>query len=129
VRLFTPWLPVNAPEASWMRCTMHGRWFLNAGHSMPEASRVGSNSQVIEEFEKVWLVEIPRKQLLVSSKRLRTSFQYLASCAPLCWLLTCHLYLTFAQWIRQAIKFIENELNFAQRSFSIHIANNSRSYC
>jgi hypothetical protein len=31
-----------------MTCAMHGMWFLNAGHSIPEASSVNCSSHVIE---------------------------------------------------------------------------------
>jgi len=39
VQPFTPRLLMNAPKASCVTCTMHSMWFLNAGHSILEASR------------------------------------------------------------------------------------------
>jgi len=40
VWLFTTGLLINAPKASCMMCPIQGRWFLNAGHSIPESSSV-----------------------------------------------------------------------------------------
>jgi hypothetical protein len=39
---------MNAPKASYMTLAMHGMWFFNAGHSIPEASSIDCSSHVIE---------------------------------------------------------------------------------
>ena len=44
----SPKLLIDARKASWMMCTMHHLWFLNAGHPIPEASIVVYSSWVIE---------------------------------------------------------------------------------
>jgi len=59
---------MDAPKASWMTCPMHGIWFLNAGHSIPEASSVDSSSRVIEQFEEALSIVIPSKRPSVSSQ-------------------------------------------------------------
>jgi len=56
----------NAPNASCMMCAMHGRWFLNAGHSILKASRVYCSSRVIDSFEEGLYVLIPSKTPSVS---------------------------------------------------------------
>jgi len=48
VQPFTPRLLMNAPKASCMTCAMHGMWFPNAGHLIPEALSVDCRLQVIE---------------------------------------------------------------------------------
>jgi len=48
VRPLTPRRLMNAPESSCMTCAMWRIWFLNAGHSIPEASSVDCSSRVIE---------------------------------------------------------------------------------
>jgi len=90
VRQFTPRLLSNAPIASWMTCAMHGLWFLNAGHSIPEASRIDCDSQVIELIEEVSSVVIPSHRLSVSSKWSRTCFKCTTSCTLVGWPLTVH---------------------------------------
>jgi len=90
VRPFTPRLLVNAPKASFMMCATHGMWFLNAGRSIPEASWVHCNPQLVEEFEEALSVVIPCQQLLVRSKRSTRSFTCTASLVPVCLWLTKH---------------------------------------
>jgi len=114
VRPITPRLLMNAPNASCMPCAMHGVWFLNAGHSIPEASSVDYGSRVIEKFEEALSVVIPSKRPSVSSKRSSTSFNCIASLALVCWPLTYHPELAFEMGIVQAINLIESELNFTQ---------------
>jgi len=58
---------MNAPWASCMTRAMHGVWFLNAGHSIPKASRVDCSSQVSQWFKWMLLVIIPRNWRSVSS--------------------------------------------------------------
>jgi len=71
---FTLNLLMNAPKASWKTCPMHGMWFLNAGHSIPVASRVNYRSRVIDSFEEAISVVITSKWPLVSGKQSRASF-------------------------------------------------------
>jgi hypothetical protein len=82
VRPFTPRLLMDAPEAGWMICARHGMWFLKAGHSIPEASRVDSNARVIKSFEEALSAVIPIKWPVVRSIRSRISFKCSATCAP-----------------------------------------------
>jgi len=95
VRPLTPRLLMNAPKAGCMTCAKHGMWFLNVGHTMPEASRVVHNLPVFEKFEVVLSAVIPSKRLSVSSKRSRTSFKCPASCTPVCWQLICNPWWVF----------------------------------
>jgi len=81
---------MNAPKASCMMCAIHGIWFLNAGHSIPEASSVDCSSRNIESLEEALSVVITSKWPSVSSKQSRTSFQCTASLAPVCWPVTDH---------------------------------------
>jgi len=48
VQPFTHRLRMNAPRASCMTCAVHGMWFLDAGHSIPEVSTVDWSLPVIE---------------------------------------------------------------------------------
>jgi len=112
VRPLSPRLLMNAPEASCMMCAMHGMWFLNAGHSIPEASSVNSSSCVIESFEEAISVSIQRKRPSVSSKQSRTSLKCMASLASVCWPLTYHPGLACEMWKGQAINHIKRESNF-----------------
>ena len=95
MRPFTLSLLMNAPKASCMTCALHGMWFLNGGHSIPEDSRVDCSSQVIEKFEEALWVVIPSKWQSVSSKWSRSSLKCTASAAPVCWPLTYHPWLAF----------------------------------
>jgi len=45
---FTPRLLTNTPQASWMTCAMHDMWFVNAGHTILEASKVNCNMGIME---------------------------------------------------------------------------------
>jgi len=81
---------MNSPKASCMTCAMHCMWFLNAGHSIPEASSVDCSSRVMEYFWEALSVIIPRKRQSVISNQLSTSFKCMASLAPVCWPLTYH---------------------------------------
>jgi len=114
VRPSTLILLMNAPKANCMMCAMQGMWFLNGGHSIPEASSVDCSSRVIEWFEEALSVVIPSKRLSVSSKPSRTSFKCMASRAPVCWLLTYHPWLAIKTWEEQAINHIEREMNLTQ---------------
>ena len=95
VRLLTPRPLMNASEASWMMCAMHGMWVLDAGHMILEASWAGCNSWVMDQFEKALSVLTPSKRPSVSSNPSRTSFKCMASLTPLCWPLTYYPYLAF----------------------------------
>jgi hypothetical protein len=86
---------MNAPKASYMTCAMDGMWFLNAGHSIPEASRVDCSMHVIKEFEGALSVVIPSKQPSVSSTRSSRAFKYIANRAPVCEPLTYHSEIDF----------------------------------
>jgi len=88
VQPFTLRLLKNAPKASWMACAMHGVWFLNAGQSIPEASRIDCHSLVIEWYEEPWSVAVPSKWPSVSSKRSKTSLKCTACLDSVCWPLT-----------------------------------------
>jgi len=72
---FTLRLLMNAPKASCMTCAMHGMWFLNASHSIQEASSVDCSLRIIEKFEGALSVVIPSKRPSVSSKQSSTSFK------------------------------------------------------
>ena len=60
-KLFTPRLLMNAPNASWLTCAIHGMWFHNPGHRILEAWSIDCSSQVIEEFDEALSVAIPSK--------------------------------------------------------------------
>jgi len=129
VRPLSSRLLSNAPEASCMTCAMQGMWFLNPGHSIPEASSVDCSSRVLGWFEEAVSVVIPNKPPSVSSKQSRMSFKCSASLAPVCWLLTYHPYLASERWKEQVINLIEHGLNFTQCPISIDIVCNDRRYC
>jgi len=104
---FTPRLLKNAPEASSMMCAMHGMRYLNAGHSIPEASSVYCISSVIELFDEAFSVVIPSNWPSVSSKRSCASFKCMASLA-LVWLpLIFHHWLVFKIRKEYAINLIK----------------------
>jgi len=128
LRPFTLCLLMNAPKASCMMCAMQGMWFLNAGHSISEASSVDCSSCVIELFEEALSLVIPSKWLSVSSKRSSTSFKCTAGLAPVCWPLTNHRWLACETGTEQAMNLIERELNFTQCPISIYIVSNNRRY-
>jgi hypothetical protein len=124
----TPRLLRNAPKASWMTCAMHGMWFLNAGHSIPQSSSVDYSSCVIEWFEKALSVVSPSKQPLVSSNQSWTSFNCAARRGPFCGPLTNHPELAVKTGKAQAINLIKSELYFTQCPVSIHIVSNGQLY-
>jgi len=111
VQPFTPKLLINALKASCMTCTMQSMWFLNAGHSIPEASSVDCSSCIIEWFEVASSVVIPSKWQSVSSEWYSTFFKCMAILAALCWLLTYHPWFAFETGTEQAINLIESEFN------------------
>jgi len=117
-----------APKARCMTCAMEGMWFLDAGHSIPEASRGDCSSRVIEWFEEALSVIIPSKWPLLSPKPSRMAFKCMASLAPVCWPFTYHPWLAFERWEEQVINLVEQELNFTQCPSSIHIVSNVRHY-
>jgi hypothetical protein len=61
---------------------MHRKWFLDAGHSIPEASNDDCSSHVIELFEEALSVVIPSRRPAVSLKLSSTFFKCTASFAP-----------------------------------------------
>jgi hypothetical protein len=82
-------------------------WFLNAGHSIPQASSIDCSSCVIKEFEEALSVIIRSIELPVSAKRSRMSFKCTASVAPICWPLTYDPKLAFIMGQQQAINLFE----------------------
>jgi len=80
----------TAPNARCMLCAMHGMWFLNAGHSIPEASSGDCSSRVIMLFEEALSVVIPSTQPAVSLKQSSTFFKCTGCHAPVCWPLRYH---------------------------------------
>jgi len=79
-----------ALKASCMTCSMHAKWFLNAGPSIPQASSIDWSSGVVEYFEVALSVVIPSKRPSVSPKQSSKSFECTASLAPVGWPLTNH---------------------------------------
>jgi hypothetical protein len=128
LRHYTPWLRMNAPTASGMTCTVHGMWFLNAGHSILESSSVDYSLQVIELFQEVWSVVIPSKQPSVSSKQSSMPFKCTASLPSVCLPLTYHPVLAFETRIEQAMNLIESKLYFRQCMILILIVISDRRY-
>jgi len=86
---------MNTSKASCMTCAMHGMWFHNAGHLIPEASSVNTSLRGIEYFDEALSVLIPSKVLAVSLKGSSTSFKFTVSLAPVCRPLTNHPELAF----------------------------------
>jgi len=80
----------NAPIAGCMMCAMYGMWFLNAGNSIPETSRLNCSSRVLESFDEALSVWIQIKRPSVSLTRSRTSSKCTANLVPVCWSLTYH---------------------------------------
>jgi len=113
VWLVTLRLLMNAPKASWMTCAIQGIWFLNAGHTMWKATRVDCSSWVIEKFEEALSVVFASKWPSVSSKWSCTSFNWMASLAPVCWHLTYHPKVAFQIGKALAINLIQSELYFS----------------
>jgi len=128
VQSFTLKLLMYAPKAGCMTYAMHGISFLNAGHSIPEASCVDCSSRVIKYFNEALSVIIPSKSPLVSSKWSSTSFKCTANLAPVCWPLTYRPQLAFERGKEQAINLIKSQLNFTQCPIPIHIQSNDQGY-
>jgi len=125
---FTLTLHMNAPKASWMTCAMHGIWFLNAGHTIPEASRVDCDSWVLQKFEEELVVVIPSKLPSVSLNWSKTFLTPTASLAAVCWPLTYHTHFVFKILKELAINLIQCGLCFSQCPISIHIVINDWQY-
>jgi len=121
VRPGTTRLLMNAPIAGWMTCAMYGMWFLNAGHSISEASSVDSSSRVIEWLNEALSVIISHNRPSVNSKRSSTSFKCTTSPAAVCWLFSFHTELANKTGNEQAINLIESKFYFTQCAISIHI--------
>jgi len=78
-----------------MTCALHGMWFLNAGYTIPDVSRVDCSSVVTGMIEEALSVEIRNKWLSVSSTGCSTSFKCTAKLAHIYWPLTDQPELTF----------------------------------
>jgi len=128
VQPFTRRVLMNAPKARWMTCAVHGMWFLNAGHSIPAASRVVCSLRLMEEFEEALSVEFPSKQSSVSSEQWKTSFKYPASRAHVCWPFTCHPQWAYEIEKKWAINLFERQLYFSQSPMFIPIIGNDWCY-
>jgi len=124
----TPRVLMNAPKASWTTCAMHCMWFLIAGHLIPDASGVDWRFRVFEWFEEALSVVIPSERALVSSKWSRTSFQCMASLAPVGWPLTYQSQWAFEIGKEQAINLVQCKLYFSQCPILIHIICNDWCY-
>jgi len=122
---FTPRLLKNAPKDSCMTFAVHGMWFLNAGHSIPESSRVACSSRVIELSGEALLVQIGSKRPSVSSNRLKTFLKCAASIAPVWLPSTCHPELASETGKEQTINHIGTELYFMQCTISQYIVSNA----
>jgi hypothetical protein len=125
---FTPKLLMNAPNASWVTCAIHGMWLCKAGHSIPEGSSDDCSSWVIEQFDEALSVVMASKRPLVSSKLSRTSFKCMASLAPVCWPLTYDCQLAFVIGKEVVINLIERKLHITQCPNLFHIVSNDWRY-
>jgi len=120
-RPFTLPLLLNPPKPSCMMCPIHGMWFFNAGHLMPEGSRVDCSSWVIEQFEEALPEVIPSKRPSVGWQRSRTTLKCTACLAPVCYPLTYHPKFGFGVGPELEIKLIDSELYFSQCPIMLHI--------
>jgi len=127
-RPFTSRLLINPSKASYMTRPMHGMWFLNAGHSIPEAPRVDCSSQVIEWFEEALSVVIHSKRWSICYRQSLTSVTHMASLAAVCRPLTYHPEVAFKKVKAEAINLIESELYFSQCPMLIPIVTNDWCY-
>jgi hypothetical protein len=118
----------NAPQASWMTCSMPERWFLTAGEMIPGASRIDCNLQHYISVVEVSSVVIRSTFPLVSLQWSRNALKCMASHAPVCWPSTCHPYFTFEHGKEQATNLMEIDMYMSQCPMSIHNVSNVRRY-
>jgi len=87
---FTPRQFMNAYIASWMALATHAIWFLSVGDFIPKALRADCIVWFIEAYQDVLCFVISITWLSVRSRRSRSSFNYPAGHAPVCWPLPCN---------------------------------------
>jgi len=119
---------MNAHNASWTLCAIHGMQILIADDSILEASRFDCSSRVIKQVEGALLTVISGTWLPVCSKQWRTSFICMTSLAPSSSPLTNHAKLAFNIGTEYTLNLIISELNFLQLRGLIHISNNDLHY-